>query len=81
MSAVVFQKCFRTGPFPGRRVIVNDCRMIVVSDTIVDQRLLPGSSISHRGSFGRHDLLDLAEAASEAATKIRDLPRGRGQGR
>ena len=24
-------------------------------------------------SFGRHDLLDLAEAAREAATKIRDL--------
>jgi len=29
----------------------------------------------------RHDLLDLAEAASEAATKIRDLSRGRSQGR
>jgi hypothetical protein len=32
-------------------------------------------------SFGRHDLLDLAEAAREAAVKIRDLTKGRGQGR
>jgi hypothetical protein len=32
-------------------------------------------------SFGRHDLLDLAEAAREAASKIRDLQKGRGQSR
>jgi hypothetical protein len=32
-------------------------------------------------SFDRHDLLDMAEAAREAATKIRDLSRGRGQGK
>lgn len=31
------------------------------------------------GSFGRHDLLDLAEAAREAATKIRDLQKTRSQ--
>jgi hypothetical protein len=30
-------------------------------------------------SFGRHDLLDLAEAAREAATKIRDLQRTKNQ--
>jgi hypothetical protein len=32
-------------------------------------------------SFGRHDLLDLAEAAREAAMKIRDLQKGKGQAR
>jgi hypothetical protein len=32
-------------------------------------------------NFGRHDLLDLAEAAREAATKIRDLQRSKGQSR
>jgi hypothetical protein len=30
-------------------------------------------------NFGRHDLLDLAEAAHEAATKIRDLQKTKGQ--
>jgi|HubBroStandDraft_5_1064220.scaffolds.fasta_scaffold405059_1 hypothetical protein len=30
-------------------------------------------------SFGRHDLLDLAEAASEGATKIRDLTKSRAE--
>jgi hypothetical protein len=30
-------------------------------------------------SFGRHDLLDLAEAAREAATKIRDRQKERSQ--
>lgn len=30
-------------------------------------------------SFGRHDLLDLAEAAREAATKIRDRQQSRTQ--
>jgi hypothetical protein len=29
-------------------------------------------------NFGRHDLLDLAEAAREAATKIRDLQKAKG---
>jgi hypothetical protein len=32
-------------------------------------------------SFGRHDLLDQAEASREAATKIRDLQKSRGQSR
>jgi hypothetical protein len=32
-------------------------------------------------NFGRHDLLDLAEAAREAATKIRDLQKGQNRGR
>lgn len=31
------------------------------------------------GSFGRHDLLDLAEAARETATKIRDLTKSRAE--
>ena len=31
-------------------------------------------------SFGRHDLLDLAEAAREAATKMRDLQTSRAAG-
>lgn len=31
-------------------------------------------------SFGRHDLLDLAEVAREAATKLRDLQKTRTQG-
>ena len=30
-------------------------------------------------NFGRHDLLDLAEAAREAATKLRDLQKNRAQ--
>lgn len=30
-------------------------------------------------SFGRHDLLDLAQAAEEAATKIRDLTKSRAE--
>ena len=30
-------------------------------------------------NFGRHDLLDLAEAAHEAATKLRDLQKNRAQ--
>jgi hypothetical protein len=29
-------------------------------------------------NFGRHDLLDLAEAAREAASKIRDLQKNKG---
>ena len=32
-------------------------------------------------NYGRHDLLDLAEAAREAATKIRDLQKAKSQGR
>jgi hypothetical protein len=32
-------------------------------------------------NFGRHDLLDLAEAAREAATKIRDLQKTKSQSR
>lgn len=32
-------------------------------------------------NFGRHDLLDLAEAAREAATKIRDLQKAQSRGR
>jgi hypothetical protein len=30
-------------------------------------------------NYGRHDLLDLAEAAREAATKLRDLQKAKGQ--
>lgn len=33
------------------------------------------------GSFGRHDLLDLAEAAREAAMKLRDLTKNKSQAR
>jgi len=44
-------------------------------------RYKDGEEWKNGSSFGRHDLLDLAEAASEAATKIRDLSKGRGQGR
>jgi hypothetical protein len=32
------------------------------------------------GSFGRHDLLDLPEAARETATKIRDLSKAKAEG-
>jgi hypothetical protein len=32
-------------------------------------------------NFGRHDLLDLAETAREAATKIRDLTKALSRGR
>lgn len=32
------------------------------------------------GSFGRHDLLDLAEASREAAAKINELSRTRAEG-
>jgi hypothetical protein len=32
-------------------------------------------------NFGRHDLLDLAEAAREAATKIRDLQKAQTRAR
>ena len=32
-------------------------------------------------NFGRHDLLDLAEAAREAATKIRDLQKAQNRAR
>jgi hypothetical protein len=32
-------------------------------------------------NFGRHDLLDLAEASREAATKIRDLQKAQSRGR
>ncbi len=44
-------------------------------------RYKDGEEWKSGSSFGRHDLLDLAEAAREAATKIRDLSRGRNQGR
>lgn len=36
-------------------------------------RFHDGEEWQEGGSFGRHDLLDLAEAAREAATKLRDL--------
>ena len=32
-------------------------------------------------NFGRHDLLDLAETAREAATKLRDLQKAQSRGR
>jgi hypothetical protein len=38
-----------------------------------------GGQWKEGGSFGRHDLLDLAEASREAATKIRDLTKSRAE--
>lgn len=43
-------------------------------------RYKEGEEWKDGSSFGRHDLLDLAEAAREAATKIRDLQKTRTQG-
>ena len=40
-----------------------------------------GEEWKEGSSFGRHDLLDLAEAAREAALKIRDLQKGQSRGR
>ena len=42
-------------------------------------RYKEGEEWKDGSSFGRHDLLDLAEAAREAATKIRDLQKSRSQ--
>jgi hypothetical protein len=36
-----------------------------------------GGNWQEGSSFGRHDLLDLAQASLEAATKIRDLTKSR----
>jgi hypothetical protein len=44
-------------------------------------RYKEGEEWKDGSSFGRHDLLDLAEAAREAATKIRDLQKTKGQSR
>jgi hypothetical protein len=44
-------------------------------------RYKDGEEWKNGSSFGRHDLLDLAEAAREAASKIRDLSKGRGPSR
>jgi hypothetical protein len=43
-------------------------------------RYRDGEEWKDGNNFGRHDLLDLAEAAREAATKIRDLQKGKAQG-
>jgi len=43
-------------------------------------RYKEGEEWKDGSSFGRHDLLDLAEASREAALKIRDLQKGRAQG-
>jgi hypothetical protein len=43
-------------------------------------RYKEGEEWKDGSSFGRHDLLDLAEAGREAALKIRDLQKGRAQG-
>jgi hypothetical protein len=43
-------------------------------------RYKEGEEWKEGSSFGRHDLLDLAEAAREAALKIRDLQKSRSQG-
>lgn len=40
-----------------------------------------GDEWKEGSSFGRHDLLDLAEAAREAATKIRDLSKAASRAR
>jgi hypothetical protein len=42
-------------------------------------RYKEGEEWKDGSSFGRHDLLDLAEAAREAATKIRDRQQSRTQ--
>lgn len=42
-------------------------------------RYKEGEEWKEGSSFGRHDLLDLAEAAREAATKIRDRQQARSQ--
>ena len=42
-------------------------------------RYKDGQEWKDGSNFGRHDLLDLAEAAREAATKLRDLQRSKGQ--
>jgi hypothetical protein len=41
-------------------------------------RYKDGEEWKDGSSYGRHDLLDLAEAAREAATKLRDLQRSKG---
>jgi len=43
-------------------------------------RYKEGTEWKDGSNFGRHDLLDLAEAAREAATKLRDLQKGKTQG-
>jgi hypothetical protein len=43
-------------------------------------RYKEGEEWKDGSSFGRHDLLDLAEASREAALRIRDLQKARGQG-
>ena len=40
-----------------------------------------GEQWKEGSGFGRHDLLDLAEAAREAATKIRDLTKAQSRAR
>lgn len=42
-------------------------------------RYKDGEEWKNGSSFGRHDLLDVAEAAREAATAIRDLQQARSQ--
>jgi len=44
-------------------------------------RYKDGEEWKDGSSFGRHDLLDLAEAARETAMKIRDLQKNRAQTR
>lgn len=44
-------------------------------------RYRDGEEWKDGSNFGRHDLLDLAEAAREAATKIRDLQKAQNRGR
>lgn len=44
-------------------------------------RYKDGEEWKDGSNFGRHDLLDLAQAAQEAATKIRDLQKSQSRGR
>jgi hypothetical protein len=44
-------------------------------------RYKDGEEWKDGSSFGRHDLLDLAQAAQEAATKIRDLGKAQSRSR
>jgi hypothetical protein len=49
------------------------------SASIPTIRYKDGEEWKEGSNFGRHDLLDLAEAAREAALKLRDLQRSKGQ--
>ena len=59
----------------------NETRNGPMHNVTVSRSYKDGEEWKDGSNFGRHDLLDLAEAAREAATKIRDLQKTRGQSR